>query len=35
MFLEAFEEDFPTLIKNGVQQEELPLLLDFLLFQSE
>jgi tetratricopeptide (TPR) repeat protein len=35
MFMEAFEEDFSHLLKNGVKQEELPLLLDFLLFQIE
>lgn len=35
MFMEAFEEDFSHLLKNGVKEEELPLLLDFLLFQIE
>jgi tetratricopeptide (TPR) repeat protein len=35
MFMEAFEEDFPHLQKNGVNPEEFPLLLDFLLFQAD
>jgi hypothetical protein len=35
MFTAAFEEDFPYLLKNGIRQEELPLLMDYLLFQSE
>ncbi|MCX6252278.1 MAG: tetratricopeptide repeat protein [Bacteroidetes bacterium] len=35
MFIDAFLEDTPHLIRNGIKTEEVPLLLDFLLFQIE
>jgi tetratricopeptide (TPR) repeat protein len=35
LFLAAFEEDAPHLLGHGIKPEELPLLLDFLLFQTE
>jgi tetratricopeptide (TPR) repeat protein len=34
MFMEAFEEDVSHLLENGVRKEEIPLLLDYLLFQT-
>ena len=34
MFIVAFQEDAVYLEKNGVHKEELPLILDFLLFQN-
>jgi tetratricopeptide (TPR) repeat protein len=34
-FQAAFEEDIPYLLKNGIKEEELPLLLDYLLFKIE
>ncbi|MCX6243222.1 MAG: tetratricopeptide repeat protein [Bacteroidetes bacterium] len=34
-FQSAFEQDIPHLIKNGVPEEELPLILDYLLIQTE
>jgi len=34
-FLAAFEEDIPFLLKNGIPEEEIPLVLDYLLFQTE
>jgi hypothetical protein len=35
LFIAAFEEDRPYLEKNGVNKEELPLILDYLLFQNQ
>jgi len=35
IFMDAFMEDSPYLIRNGIKPEEVPLLLDFLLFQIE
>ena len=32
-FQSVFEEDIPYLIKNGISEEDLPLILDYLLFQ--
>jgi tetratricopeptide (TPR) repeat protein len=32
-FQSAFEEDTPFLLKNGINKEDLPLLIDHLLFQ--
>jgi tetratricopeptide (TPR) repeat protein len=34
-FQSAFEEDIPHLLKNGIPEEELPLILDYLLLQAE
>jgi len=34
-FQSAFEEDIPYLLKNGINGEDLPLLMDYLLFQVE
>jgi len=34
-FQAAFEEDIPYLLKNGISGEDLPLLMDYLLFQVE
>ncbi|TRZ75884.1 MAG: hypothetical protein D4R97_01685 [Bacteroidetes bacterium] len=34
-FQSAFEEDTPYLLKNGISGEDLPLLMDYLLFQVE
>jgi tetratricopeptide (TPR) repeat protein len=34
-FKSAFEEDIPYLLKNGISEEDLPLLMDYLLFQVE
>jgi tetratricopeptide (TPR) repeat protein len=34
-FQAAFEEDMPYLLINGISKEDLPLLMDFLLFQVE
>lgn len=33
--LEAFTEDEPYLVKNGIREEELPLIRDFLVYQAE
>jgi tetratricopeptide (TPR) repeat protein len=35
LFMTAFEEDIPHLLKNGIKEEEIPLLVDYLLFQGE
>jgi tetratricopeptide (TPR) repeat protein len=35
LFIAAFEEDKPYLEKNGVSKEEIPLILDYLLFQNQ
>jgi tetratricopeptide (TPR) repeat protein len=35
LFIAAFEEDTPWLEKNGVSREEIPLILDYLLFQKK
>jgi tetratricopeptide (TPR) repeat protein len=35
LFIAAFEEDAPWLEKNGVSREEIPLILDYLLFQKK
>jgi tetratricopeptide (TPR) repeat protein len=35
IFMETFEEDIPHLLENGIKQEDIPLLIDFLLFQGE
>jgi tetratricopeptide (TPR) repeat protein len=35
LFIETFEEDKPFLEKNGVNKEEIPLILDYLLFQKQ
>jgi tetratricopeptide (TPR) repeat protein len=35
LFIAAFEEDRPYLEKNGVSKEEVPLILDYLLFQNQ
>jgi tetratricopeptide (TPR) repeat protein len=35
LFQSAFEEDIPYLLKNGISKEDLPLLMDYLLFQVE
>jgi tetratricopeptide (TPR) repeat protein len=35
LFISAFEEDTPYLEKNGVKKEEIPLILDYLLFQNQ
>jgi tetratricopeptide (TPR) repeat protein len=32
-FQSAFEEDIPYLLKNGISEDDLPLLIDYLLFQ--
>jgi tetratricopeptide (TPR) repeat protein len=34
-FRAAFEEDIPVLLKNGLPEDEIPLILDYLLFQEE
>jgi len=34
-FQSAFEEDIPYLLKNGINEEDLPLLMDYLLFKVE
>ncbi|MCX6247846.1 MAG: hypothetical protein NTW10_08945 [Bacteroidetes bacterium] len=34
-FQSSFEEDIPNLLKNGIREEDLPLLIDYLLFQVE
>lgn len=34
-FEAAFEEDIPYLLKNGISAEELPLILDYIMFQAE
>jgi tetratricopeptide (TPR) repeat protein len=34
-FQSFFEEDIPNLLKNGISEEDLPLLIDYLLFQVE
>ena len=34
-FIEAFEEDIPYLVQNGVNKDEIPLILDYLLFQDQ
>ena len=31
----AFEDDMPILLNNGIREEDLPLLMDYLLFQVE
>ena len=33
--INAFDEDVPALIKNGIASEEIPLIRDFLLYQTE
>lgn len=33
--INAFNEDIPALVKNGIPQEEIPLIRDFLLYQAE
>jgi hypothetical protein len=35
LFIAGFEEDFPNLVKNGIPEKELPLILDYLLFQNQ
>ncbi|MEI6899736.1 MAG: CDC27 family protein, partial [Bacteroidota bacterium] len=32
-FVDAFEEDIPFLLENGIAREEIPLIMDYLLFQ--
>ena len=32
-FVDAFEEDVPFLLENGISREEIPLIMDYLLFQ--
>ncbi len=34
-FQSAFEEDIPYLLKNGISEDDLPLFIDYLLFQIE
>ena len=35
LFIAAFDEDTPWLEKNGVSKDEIPLILDYLLFQNQ
>lgn len=35
LFVTTFEEDIPYLLQNGLTKEELPLIIDFLLFQNQ
>jgi hypothetical protein len=33
--IKAFDEDVPFLIKHGISPEEIPLIRDYLLYQTE
>jgi len=35
LFTETFEEDIPYLVQNGLTKEDMPLIIDFLLFQNK